>query len=293
MNRKNIIVIICAMALMVTMAITVFAAETFVPVDVSEPTTTISEDYIPSETSPEEITIPEEEIILEVVEVKRVEPTTLDEVNIILENVISRKDTYVTIYEKLLALGYTEKHPVIIMIKIGIENAESDYIFYKEYQANLQEAHEWEMRASEYPVATQVWLYMKNEFGWSDIVCAGIMGNMMAECGGHWSCDLQWNISGSSGYGMIQWVGGRRKELLSIYGQNPTIEDQLNFMKDELYGTNGVTKQVTDSQLNRIMNAKTPEDCAYAFACYYERCHEDYRIPRRNLAKIAYNYFVS
>jgi hypothetical protein len=237
--------------------------------------------------------IPEEEIILEVVEVKRVEPTTLDEVNVILENVISRKDTYVIIYEKLLALGYTEEHPVITMIKIGIENAESDYIFYKEYQANLQEAHEWEMRASEYPVATQVWLYMKNEFGWSDIVCAGIMGNMMAECGGHWSCDLQWSISGSSGYGMIQWVGGRRKELFSIYGQNPTIEDQLNFMRDELYGTNGVTKQVTDSQLNKIMNAKTPEDCAYAFACYYERCHEDHRMPRRNLAKIAYNYFVS
>ena len=63
-------------------------------------------------------------------------------------------------------------------------------------------------------------------------------------------------------------------------------------MKDELYGTNGVTKQVTDWQLDKIMNASTPEECAFAFATYFERCSENHRAPRRGYAKTAYEYFV-
>jgi hypothetical protein len=133
---------------------------------------------------------------------------------------------------------------------------------------------------------------MKEEFGWNDTVCAGIMGNMMAECGGCWTSDLDWDVSSSSGYGMIQWLGGRKQQLFNIYGSSPSIEDQLNFMKDELYGTNGVTKQVTDSQLDQIMNADSPEDCAYAFACYFERCGEGNRWVRRDYARRAYDYFV-
>ena len=49
MNRKIIIAIICAVALMITMAITVFASNAFAPdAEASEPVTTISEVNIPS-----------------------------------------------------------------------------------------------------------------------------------------------------------------------------------------------------------------------------------------------------
>ena len=260
----------------------------------TEPVATISEAYIPSE--PSELVLetePEEEIIiLENVEVERVEPTTLDEANIALENAIFRRDTTKSVYEGLLLLGYDTEHPAVVMAKTDFENAEADVEYYTEQQLIRQEEESWRVRAEAYPVATQAWLYMKNELGFSDIVCAGIMGNMMVECGGCWTSDLDWDVSSSSGYGMIQWLGGRKQQLFSIYGSNPSVENQLNFVKDELYGTNGVTKQVTDSQLDKIMNAETPEDCAYAFACYYERCGEGHRWVRRDYARRAYEYFV-
>lgn len=260
-----------------------------------EPTTTISEVYIPSEPIPTEtIEIVEEEevIILENIEVERVEPTTLEEANIMLEDAIFRREAALAIYEGLLTLGYQEDHPAVAMSIVDIENAEIAVEYYTEQQVIFEELHKWEIRASEYPVATQVWLYMQNEFGWNDIVCAGIMGNMMAECGGCWTDDLDWQVNKSSGLGMIQWIGSRRQRIISIYGSNPSIEDQLNFMRDELYGTNGVTKQVTDWQLDKIMNASTPEECAFAFATYFERCSENHRAPRRGYAKTAYEYFV-
>lgn len=292
MKKSNIAIIICACIVAIAMTITVFAAGT-ASADYNEPVATISEAYIPSETSPEETTIPEEEvIILEVVEVERVEPATLEEANTALENAIFRRDTTASVYEGLLLLGYEEEHPAVVMAKTDFQNAEADVEYYTEQQLIRQEEEAWRVRSEEYPVATQAWLYMKNELGFSDTVCAGIMGNMMAECGGCWTSDLDWDVSSSSGYGMIQWLGGRKNQLFSIYGSNPSVEDQLNFMKDELYGTNGVTKQVTDSQLDKIINAETPEDCAYAFACYYERCGEGHRWVRRDYARRAYEYFV-
>lgn len=293
--KRKIICLVAILSLLfaglaATIAITASANQS-IP---TEPVTTISEAYIPSEPSESVLeTEPEEEIIiLEVVEVERVEPATLDEANTALEDAIFRRDTTKSVYEGLLLLGYDTEHPAVVMAKTDFENAEADVEYYTEQQLIRQEEENWRVRAEEYPVATQAWLYMKNELGFSDIVCAGIMGNMMAECGGCWTSDLDWDVSSSSGFGMIQWLGGRKQQLFSIYGSNPSVENQLNFVKDELYGTNGVTKQVTDSQLDKIINAETPEDCAYAFACYYERCGEGHRWVRRDYARRAYEYFV-
>ena len=148
----------------------------------------------------------------------------------------------------------------------------------------------WGPKLEEYPTATQAWLTMKS-FGWSDTVCAGIMGNLMLETGGG-TLHLDWDSNGSSGYGLIQWIGGRRSLIKSIYGEFPTVDNQMQFVHDELYGANGISKQVTDSQLNAIMGAETPEECAYAFACYYERCSAQHRGIRRTYARRAYEYFV-
>lgn len=293
--KRKIICLVAILSLLfaglaATIAITASANQS-IP---TEPVATISEAYIPSKSSePVLETEPEEEIIiLEVVEVERVEPATLDEANTALEDAIFRRDTTKSVYEGLLLLGYDTEHPAVVMAKTDLENAEADVKYYTEQQLIRQEEENWRVRAEEYPVATQAWLYMKNELGFSDIVCAGIMGNMMAECGGCWTSDLDWDVSSSSGFGMIQWLGGRKQQLFSIYGSNPSVENQLDFVKDELYGTNGVTKQVTDSQLDKIINAETPEDCAYAFACYYERCGEGHRWVRRDYARRAYEYFV-
>lgn len=291
--KKNIlcwVMLVITLVSIIASVITISASANCTP---TEPVATISEADIPSETTFPEPTEPEEVVIvLDTVVVERVEPTTYDEANNLLDEATKRQETAQMVLDGLTELGYEPDHPAIVMAYAELENRTADVAYYQEKQVEWEEIHKWEVRASEYPVATQVWLYMKEEFGWNDTVCAGIMGNMMAECGGCWTSDLDWDVSSSSGYGMIQWLGSRKQQLFNIYGSSPSIEDQLNFIKDELYGTNGVTKQVTDSQLDKIMNADSPEDCAYAFACYFERCGEGHRWVRRDYARRAYDYFV-
>lgn len=162
----------------------------------------------------------------------------------------------------------------------------------KKYKKKIEdESVKWKQRYEEYPVATEVWIYMKLQ-GWSDIVCSGIMGNLMAETGGSGTLHLDWDDNGEGGYGLVQWIGNRRNAIKNKYGAYPSVKEQVQFIHDELYGTDGVRRQVTDSQFDAIMNAETPEDCAYAFACYYERCAEQYRDMRRDFARKAYSYFV-
>ena len=166
----------------------------------------------------------------------------------------------------------------------------------KEIESYIQQIEDeeakWKRRYEEYPIATEAWIAMKNQ-GWSDTVCAGIMGNLMAETGGTGTLHLDWDSNGGNGYGLVQWIGGRRSTIKSRYGTYPTVKEQIQFVHDELYGVNGVRKQVSDSQLNAIMNAETPEECAYAFACYYERCADFARGMRRGFARDAYEYFTS
>lgn len=152
----------------------------------------------------------------------------------------------------------------------------------------------WNAKREEYPVATEVWLYMKENFGWSDVMCAGIMGNIMAEIGGGTLNFNNWNANGSSGYGMFQWIGSRRTQIKSIYGDFPTPTEQLEFMYDEMHGTDGVTNQLyINGWLDKIMNAQTPEDVAYYFACYFERCADWAVSVRLGYARTAYNYFTN
>ena len=287
MKRKNIFIIIAIVsAIVAAMTITVFAGA-FSATAKDNDNTTISEAYIPSETASEE-----EVVILDTVEVERVDPTSYDQANSLVEEAEIRLETAQMVLEGLEALGYEPDHPAIILVHTEIENSTSDLAYYQEKQAEWEEIHKWEVRKEEYPAATEAWLIMKEEFGWSDTVCAGIIGNLMAECGGCWTQDLDWQINTKHGMGMVQWIGGRRNQLVALYGENPTVREQMMFMRDELYGYNGVTKQVTESQLNEIMNASSPEECAYAFASYYERCASQHRAPRKGYARTAYEYFV-
>ena len=165
------------------------------------------------------------------------------------------------------------------------------------YQKDIEYYENWEKKSIEYPEATKVWLYMKNEFGWSDEVCAGIMGNIMAEVGGGAPAGAlafgeKWKIDRASGMGMFQWTDNRRKEAKSIYGDSLTIEQQLQFMHDELYGIDGATKQVSDSERTKILEGTSPESIAYSFAVYFERCDPAYRSARKSYARFAYNYFT-
>jgi hypothetical protein len=248
------------------------------------------------ETQPE-TTISQEELIRsyfqDFIYIENLSEIELEEKILELEDYISflysfcppsyETDKYVQIYE-IISPEITKANGILNLYKQDIEV----YI-----QAREKEEAHWQKCAEEFPIATQVWLYMKNEFGWSDIVCAGIMGNLMAECGGCWTDDLDWQDDGNRSFGLVQWTSGRRAALFAKYGTLPSVTEQLDFMRDEMYGTNGVTKQLfKEEYLDAIMNATTPEDCAYAFAQYFERCNERHWAPRRGYARTAYEYFV-
>lgn len=149
----------------------------------------------------------------------------------------------------------------------------------------------WSEKSGEYPVATQVWRYMKEELGWNDYVCAGVMGNMMAEVGGQ-TLNLQPYLYGHSGanyYGLCQWSS---RYYPSIQGAD--VDAQLDFLastvKKELdtYGylfRNGLNYEA-------FCNLTDAEDAAMAFAKAYERCGSgSYGVRQINALK-AYNYFV-
>ena len=149
----------------------------------------------------------------------------------------------------------------------------------------------WSEKSGEYPVATQVWRYMKEELGWNDYVCAGVMGNMMAEVGGQ-TLNLNPYLYGHSGanyYGLCQWSS---RYYPSIQGAD--VDAQLDFLastvKKELdtYGylfRNGLNYE-------SFCNLTDAEDAAMAFAKAYERCGSGSYGVRQTNALNAYNYFV-
>jgi hypothetical protein len=212
---------------------------------------------------------------------------------------LSENDLYPMIEEIIEYIDYLESFSIdstTLLDEIDAMN-----VLLEKYSLDLEtaitERQYFEKCAEQYPEATQIWFYMKENFGWSDIVCAGIMGNIMAEIGGGSAEGAlgfgdKWKIDKASGMGMFQWTAGRRKEIKTIYGNAPTIEQQLDFMYNELYGSNGVTKQVKSNELEAILNADTPEKVAVNFAQYFERCASFSYTPRKNYARFAYDYFV-
>lgn len=131
-------------------------------------------------------------------------------------------------------------------------------------------------KVEEYPIARKVWDIMKS-YGWSDIICAGIMGNMMRECGGD-TLKLRWNAVNRSGnhYGLCQWS---KRYYSEIWGGS--IEEQMEYLKNSL-------------DLGMFNKCKTPSEAAFIFSKYYERpAQTDPSGKRRSNAEKAYKYFVT
>ena len=149
----------------------------------------------------------------------------------------------------------------------------------------------WSEKSGEYPIATQVWRYMKEELGWNDYVCAGVMGNMMAEVGGQ-TLNLQPYLYGHSGanyYGLCQWSS---RYYPSIQGAD--VDAQLDFLastvKKELDTYGYLFRSGLDYEA--FCNLTDAEDAAMAFAKAYERCGSGSYGVRQSNALKAYNYFV-
>lgn len=155
-----------------------------------------------------------------------------------------------------------------------------------EKAAKEAEEAKWATKAAEYPVATQIWRYMKAQ-GWNDYVCAGIMGNIMAEVGGQ-TLNIRYTLSSGSYYGMCQWSRGYSQ----VWGAG--LETQCDFLRDTIkyeFDTYG-SKYQKGFNFNSFLNMTDAQQAALAFAKSYERCGSgSYSVRQKNALK-AYNYFV-
>lgn len=187
--------------------------------------------------------------------------------------------------EATRALGYDENHPIIEFAKKEYETA-NEYL--EIYQNRLNEINsQWNDKLSTYPVATEIWLYMKGQC-WNDAVCAGILGNMMAECGGN-TLSLQSTASNKYYYGICQWSKG----YLSVWYSD--LDTQCEFLINTIgyeFNTFGSSYK-RGFNFNSFLNLNDEKEVAKAFAKCYERCGSSSLNQRQKNATIAYNYFTN
>ena len=122
-------------------------------------------------------------------------------------------------------------------------------------------------------VASIIWNLLKSN-GYSNEVCAGILGNIQQEC------NFRWNVQSVSGIGICQWGGSRKVNLISRYGNNPTLENQVFFMMEEL---------LAYQQIHTCTNVIEATD----YFCYkFERPGIPVIEKRRSYANYWYNIFT-
>lgn len=89
----------------------------------------------------------------------------------------------------------------------------------------------------------------------------GIYGNIMQESGGKHNIVSR---DGHNSYGLAQWTGARKARLFSKYGTNPTINQQLEYLWEEL---NGSEKDALDA----LRSTSSVEDATKIFMQKFER----------------------
>ena len=229
-----------------------------------------------------------------------------EELTTLITETQSIKDNAHTMADSARALGWEEDDELIKELQEKWCNADEEQ---KTYQYKLDkiladeaeaarkaeeeriaaikaEEAKWAAKATEYPAATQIWRYMKAQ-GWNDYVCAGIMGNLMAEVGGQ-TLDIRYTLSSSGYYGMCQWSRGYSQ----VWGAG--LETQCDFLRDTIkyeFDTYGFKYQ-KGFNFNSFLNMTNAQQAALAFAKSYERCASgSYGVRQKNAVK-AYNYFV-
>lgn len=297
MKKKNIISI-CITLLIVIGIITSGLVTSAINIESSNPNikSTTSEDYIPSE---KPIIITHYIKVFQELKPKQlnfIDTNDLVELQSLMTDCLDRMTASHTMAEAARNLGYSEENAVIQLAKKEWQQASNLYQEYllrykeeliKQEQANKQEQLLSAVAFNEYPVAAQIWSYLKNQ-NMSDYICAGILGNLMAEVGGN-TLDIQYQLDTGNGYvGMCQWS--------KYYYNLPdlSLEGQCNFLMDTIKNEfdNFGYNYYSGFNYNAFLQLNNERDAAIAFAKCYERCGSNYVKHRANLATIAYNYFV-
>ena len=96
--------------------------------------------------------------------------------------------------------------------------------------------------------------------GLSDAQARGIVGNLMQESRGNYTAINK----SSKAFVLAQWLGPRKERLIQKYGPNPTVQQQLEFIWEELNTTENKAFQ-------KLLNTNTISDATKVFAKHFER----------------------
>lgn len=161
-----------------------------------------------------------------------------------------------------------------------------DYIdYYKEAIAHLDEI-KYTQGLQDYPAATYIWHYMKDQ-GWSDLVCAGIMGNIMQETGGR-TLTIDY-LHNEAYYGMCCWNKEYHPDVVGL-----GLEGQCAYLiktTKEIMETYGYLYQ-KGYTFQDFLEAESIEEAANAFMVVYERPGGSSSKKRIENGERAYAYFV-
>jgi hypothetical protein len=178
-------------------------------------------------------------------------------------------------------LNYSNNHLISIIAEKEYNKAYERYCYYEnEYNNIVQSLYD------AYPAASQIWLYLK-EYGYNDYVCAGIMGNIMAEVGGQ-TLNIQYTLSTNNYYGICQWSSN----YSSVWGTS--LQTQLDFLTSTVEKELNTYGRLYSSgfDYDDFINLTDEKAAALAFAKCYERCGSGSYSIRQQNATAAYNYFV-
>lgn len=125
---------------------------------------------------------------------------------------------------------------------------------------NLLEQNTQEISDDRTPTGNQIVDFFMNK-GLTKNQAKGIYGNIMQESGGKHNIVSR---DGHNSYGLAQWTGTRKARLFSKYGTNPTVNQQLEYLWDELNSTE-------KNALNALRNTTTVEDATKVFMQKFER----------------------
>ena len=219
------------------------------------------------------------------------ETYTMAQLQVLIEAERADQEAAHELAESARKLGWPEESEPIASAKNEWWNAQlAIEVYDARYQKLYAESEEvkWATKAAEYPAATQIWRYMK-DLGWNDYVCAGIMGNLMAEVGGQ-TLDIQYWLQGNGYYGMCQWNKAYREKVwgADLVGQCDFLRDTIKYEID----TFGYAYQ-KGFNFNSFLNMSNERDAAKAFAKCYERCGSSTYTIRQNNDEKAYDYFVN
>ncbi len=236
--------------------------------------TTTSEAYIPSETTNTSL--------------EYVQTDNLEQISNLMNVCQEMKELASNMAEAGRGLGYNENHKVILLAKEEWTKADK---LYNKYQADYNKIKsvqddKWKQKEKEYPEATYVWKYLKS-LNYNDYVCAGIMGNLMAEVGGQ-TLKLNPYARSKGYYGMCQWSKGYSE----VWGAG--LAGQCNFLAKSIrYELNTYGKAYQKGfNYNKFIALTNEKQAALAFAKCYERCGSaSYKTRQLNATK-ALNYFT-